>query len=53
MTTSAADPPDPVQALHTAIRRWTAHIPQNLPYVDLMFAFGFATLGNRSRAARS
>jgi hypothetical protein len=39
-----------VAELHAAVRKWTEHIPQNLPYVDLMFAFGFATLGDRSRA---
>jgi cellulose synthase operon protein C len=36
--------------LHSSVRRWTAHVPQNLPYVDLMFAFGFATLGDRAQA---
>jgi cellulose synthase operon protein C len=39
-----------VDELHAAVRKWTEHIPQNLPYVDLMFAFGFATLGDRPRA---
>src|SRR5262249_10058828 len=46
-----AEPSDAVAELHAAVRRWTTHIPQNLPYVDLMFAFGFATLGDRPRAA--
>jgi hypothetical protein len=46
-----ADSFDALQELHAACRSWTAHIPQNLPYVDLMFAFGFATMGERSRAS--
>jgi hypothetical protein len=48
---NSADPFDAVSELHAACRSWTAHIPQNLPYVDLMFAFGFATMGERSRAS--
>lgn len=47
----ATEPPDAVQELHAAVRKWTEHIPVNLPYVDLMFAFGYATLGDRPRAA--
>ena len=42
--------PDALGELYAAVRKWTAHIPQNLPYVDLMFAFGHATAGDRSRA---
>jgi hypothetical protein len=48
---SSADPFDAVQELHAVCRSWTAHIPQTLPYVDLMFAFGFATMGERSRTS--
>lgn len=33
-----------VEQLESAVRRWTAHIPQNLPYIDLLFAMGFARL---------
>ena len=44
------DPISAIEELHAAVRDWTLHIPQNLPYVDLMFAFGFATLGDRARA---
>jgi hypothetical protein len=54
MTTPLPDPAAPRDAvgeLHAAVRKWTEHIPQNLPYVDLMFAFGCATLGDRPRAA--
>jgi hypothetical protein len=42
--------PDALGELHATVQKWTAHIPQNLPYVDLMFAFGHATAGDRSRA---
>src|SRR5262245_57174572 len=41
---------DRIEALHGAIRQWTAHIPQNLPYVDLLFAFTYAKLGESSAA---
>ena len=44
--------PDQVNALHAAVRQWSAHIPQNLPYIDLLFAFAYAELGEPSRAAR-
>jgi hypothetical protein len=53
MTTFAprpADVPERLQSLHATVRAWADHIPQTLPYVDLMFAFGFATLGDRGRA---
>src|SRR6266542_3777041 len=44
-----------VRELHGVVRGWiersataqkNAHLLANLPYVDLMFAFGFATLGD-------
>jgi cellulose synthase operon protein C len=47
---------DQVRELHAAIRKWlddsartqqNEHIRANLPYVDLMFAFAFAALGDR------
>jgi cellulose synthase operon protein C len=50
---------DGVRTLHTAVRDWLEraavaqrndHIRANLPYVDLMFAFGFATLGDHPTA---
>jgi hypothetical protein len=50
---------DQVRELHTTVRGWietsaraqkNAHLLANLPYVDLMFAFGFATLGDHSTA---
>jgi hypothetical protein len=31
--------------LHQTVRKWTEHVPVNLPYVDLLFAFGMAKLG--------
>jgi hypothetical protein len=50
-----------VTELHAAVRQWledtaTAqkndHIRANLPYADLMFAFGFATLGDATSAEK-
>src|SRR4051812_46076257 len=50
---------DKVRALHGVVRGWieafarsqqNEHIYANLPYVDLMFAFGFATLGDHLTA---
>ena len=50
---------DHVRLLHGAVRDWiertavaqnNEHIRANLPYVDLMFAFGFATLGDHATA---
>jgi hypothetical protein len=43
---------DQIDALHSAIRRWSEHIPQNLPYFDLFFAFAYAELGEVNRANR-
>jgi hypothetical protein len=52
---------DAVRELHAAVRAWiesTAraqnieHLLANLPYVDLMFAFGFATLGDHPTATK-
>ena len=36
--------------LHAVVRKWTAHLPQNLPYVDLLFAFALAKLGEATAA---
>src|SRR5262245_51297537 len=50
---------DAVRILHSAVREWiersataqkNEHLLANLPYVDLMFAFGFATLGDHPTA---
>jgi cellulose synthase operon protein C len=50
---------DKVRELHVIVRGWieasareqkNEHINANLPYVDLMFAFGFATLGDHAAA---
>lgn len=50
---------DKVRELHAAIRDWIErsavaqkndHLRANLPYVDLMFAAGFATLGDHATA---
>src|SRR3954466_2125668 len=52
---------DAVRELHAAARAWiersataqnNPHLLANLPYVDLMFAFGFATLGDHPTATR-
>ena len=53
MTKPLPGPVDPkvgAAELHATCRHWVDHIPQNLPYVDLMFAFGFATCGDHARA---
>jgi hypothetical protein len=44
--------PDQVDALHTTMRKWSGHIPQNLSYVDLLFTFVHAEMGESSRAAQ-
>jgi hypothetical protein len=50
-----------INELHNAVRKWlddsaasqkNDHLRANLPYVDLMFAFGFATLGDHPTANR-
>lgn len=50
---------DKVRELHGTVRDWiersataqrNEHLQANLPYVDLMFAFGFATLGDHPTA---
>jgi hypothetical protein len=38
--------------LHAAVREWTKHIPQNLPYVDLFFAFALSKLGETTEAQK-
>ena len=38
--------------LHQAVRRWTANVPVNLPFVDLYFAFVLAKLGEATPARR-
>lgn len=38
--------------LHQTVRRWSEHIPQNLPYIDLLFAFAFAKLGETTAARK-
>jgi hypothetical protein len=43
---------DAVCDLHAACRLWAEPNPEHLPYVDLLFAFGFATLGDHGRARR-
>lgn len=35
---------DKAMELHAAVRKWTDHFPQNLPFVDLLFAFALAKL---------
>jgi hypothetical protein len=51
---------DKVRALHGSVRDWiaaaadaqrNAHLRANLPYADLMFAFGFAVLGDHAAAS--
>lgn len=41
-----------IEALHSTCRRWSESVPIHLPYVDLAFAFGFATLGDATRSQR-
>jgi hypothetical protein len=38
--------------LHNAVRKWTEHIPQNLPFVDLFFAFALSKLGETTEAKK-
>lgn len=38
--------------LHRIVREWTAHLPLNLPYVDLFFAFGLSRLGETTSAKK-
>ena len=44
--------PNQVNALHAAVRQWSAHILRTLPYIDLLFAFAYAELGEPSCEAR-
>jgi hypothetical protein len=41
-----------LDALHAACRGWASDAPVHLPYLDLTFAFAFATLGDAGRARR-
>jgi hypothetical protein len=43
---------DRATELHTAVRKWTEHIPQNLPYIDLYFAFALAKLQESTQAKK-
>lgn len=43
---------DKLEELHHEVRKWTAHIPVNLPYVDLLFAFAQARLGEATPARK-
>jgi len=36
--------------MHRAVRAWTEHVAVNLPYVDLMFSFALARLGEQTAA---
>jgi FtsH ternary system-associated peptide len=38
--------------LHAAVRKWSQIHPQNLPYIDLLFAFALARLQETSAAKR-
>lgn len=38
--------------LHAAVRKWTEHIPVNLPYIDLLFAFALAKFGESTKAKK-
>jgi hypothetical protein len=38
--------------LHHAVREWTRHVPQNQPYVDLLFAFALGKLGETTPARK-
>ncbi len=37
---------DEVRELHATARRWAEPVPVHRPYIDLVFAFGLATLGD-------
>ncbi len=41
---------DKALELHAAVRKWTSHIPVNLPFVDLLFAFALGKLGEATPA---
>jgi len=41
---------DKILDLHAVVRKWTEHIPVNLPYIDLEFAFALARLGEVEEA---
>jgi hypothetical protein len=43
---------DKAGELHQAVRKWTEHIPQNLPYTDLYFAFAQARLQEATHAKK-
>src|SRR5438270_6361728 len=43
---------DAVRELHAVCRRWAESVPVHLPYIDLTFAFGFATLGDADTSRR-
>src|SRR4051812_40243250 len=43
---------DVVAELQAACRGWAEGTPVHLPFTDLTFAFGFATLGDPDRARR-
>jgi hypothetical protein len=47
-----ADRLEAVELLHAACRQWAAPVPVHLPYSDLTFAFGLATLGDAAGARR-
>jgi hypothetical protein len=38
--------------LHTVVRKWSEHIPVNFPYVDLLFSFALAKLGEFTKAKK-
>jgi len=39
-----------VMDLHQSVRKWSDHIPQNLPYIDLYFAYALAKLSEVTSA---
>jgi hypothetical protein len=41
-----------VETLYDACRQWGTSLPLHLPYIDLAFSFGFATLGDEARARK-
>jgi len=43
---------DKATELHQAVRKWTENVPQNLPYVDLYFAYALAKLQESSQAKK-
>jgi cellulose synthase operon protein C len=43
---------DKALELHQAARKWVAPAPVNLPYIDLLFAFALARLGESTAAKR-